>query len=78
MSPGDRLLILSDGVTECPNQDGDMLGEEGLEDLLGQMVNRDVTGSLNVLIEELERFAGGIGFPDDVSGILFEFRGPWL
>ncbi|MEP3634495.1 MAG: SpoIIE family protein phosphatase [Shimia thalassica] len=78
MSPGDRLLILSDGVTECPNQDGDMLGEEGLEDLVGQMVNRDVTGALNVLIEELERFAGGIGFPDDVSGILFEFRGPWL
>ena len=30
LSPGDRLLILSDGVTECPDPSGKMLEEEGL------------------------------------------------
>ena len=30
LNRGDRILILSDGVTECPGPTGDMLGEEGL------------------------------------------------
>ncbi|MEQ9692811.1 SpoIIE family protein phosphatase [Shimia sp. SDUM112013] len=78
LDPGDRILILSDGVTECPDQDGKMLGEDGLEQLLRQLPSNDVNETLNSLIYKLESFAGGAGFPDDVSGILFEFRGPWL
>ena len=73
--PGDRLLILSDGVTECPNLDGVMIQEEGLADLLYEL--RDVTGPplLEAMLWKLAEFAGQGDFLDDVSGILFEFTG---
>jgi sigma-B regulation protein RsbU (phosphoserine phosphatase) len=34
LDPGDRLFLVSDGVTECTNPQGEELGEEGLRRLL--------------------------------------------
>ncbi len=75
LSPGDRLLILSDGVTECPNPDGAMMEEEGLAKMLFAL--RDVSGPplLEAILWKLSEFSGHAEFPDDVSGILFEFTG---
>jgi sigma-B regulation protein RsbU (phosphoserine phosphatase) len=75
LGPGDRMLLLSDGVTECPNQDGDMLEEAGLAALMQDL--KDVTGPnfFDALIWNLGKFSGLDEFPDDISGILFEFSG---
>ncbi|WP_372885116.1 PP2C family protein-serine/threonine phosphatase [Shimia sp.] len=72
---GDRLVILSDGVTECPDAQDRMLGEEGLARLLSSLAGHNVETMLEALIWRLAEFAGSDHFPDDVSGILFEFRG---
>jgi sigma-B regulation protein RsbU (phosphoserine phosphatase) len=73
--PGDRLLILSDGVTECPMADGVMLGEEGLEGMLHDLKGIQGPAFFEALIWSLTENAGHAEFPDDVSGILFEFHG---
>ncbi len=75
LSEGDRIAILSDGVTECPNVAGEMLGEDGLTDLMKSL--KDIKGPafLETLIWQLAEFCGRWEFPDDVSGIVFEYSG---
>jgi sigma-B regulation protein RsbU (phosphoserine phosphatase) len=75
LNSGDRILILSDGVTECPNPDGDMLGEEGLTALMHELVKIRGPAFLEALIWRLTEFNGSKDFPDDVSAILFEYQG---
>jgi len=76
LAPGDRLLILSDGVTECPDLLEQMLGEDGLERIMTKLRHTKGTAFLEALMWELTEFAGGDDFPDDISGILFEYSGP--
>ncbi|GAA6209731.1 SpoIIE family protein phosphatase [Cognatishimia sp. WU-CL00825] len=71
---GDRLLILSDGITECPNAAGEMLDEHGLERLVGKLKSQTGETFLESFIWYLQEYAGAKGFPDDISGVLFEFE----
>ena len=76
LEPGDRLLVLSDGVTECPDPGGSLLDEEGVSRLVHKLRNRRGQKFLDGLIQALEEFAQTKDFPDDVSAILFEYCGP--
>ena len=73
--PGDRLFLMSDGVTECPNPEGEELGADGLRGLLYQNAMLPSADLLEALVWDLNTYAHGADFPDDVSGILFEYRG---
>ena len=75
LAPGDRMLLLSDGITECPNSEGDMLEEAGLEGIMRQTADISGPKFFDALIWNLGAFAGTDEFPDDISGILFEFKG---
>ncbi|MBO9473216.1 SpoIIE family protein phosphatase [Shimia sp. R10_1] len=75
LAPGDRLFLLSDGVTECPDTSSGMLGEEGLEAMMADLKDHDLENTLQALVWKLDEFSGGKGFPDDVSGILLEYQG---
>jgi len=72
---GDRLVITSDGVTECPDPNGNLLDEEGLQRILSR--HRDLGGMdlINAILHDLEGYAGTDQFPDDVSILLVEHLG---
>ena len=74
--PGDRLLMYSDGLTECPDPNGDALDEEGLERLM--IKNRKKRGLqfMAALEDDLGGFAGTDSFPDDASALCIEFADP--
>ncbi len=73
--PGDRLFLVSDGVTECPDPDGVELGEQGLTQILQSNAALGPAELLEALVWNLHHHAAGQDFPDDVSGILFHFKG---
>lgn len=76
LRPGERLVMVSDGVVECPNRQGQELGQEGLEHLLQRLAGLRGQAFIEALIWELARWSGSEDFPDDVSCALFEFDGP--
>ncbi len=75
LAPGDRLFLVSDGVTECPNPAGEELGEQGLAEFLRKSEGMDCQALLEALVWHLNTHTMGADFPDDVSGVLFEYRG---
>lgn len=76
LSPGDRLFLVSDGVTECPDPLGNELGTDGMITLLAQSVHLPSPNLLEALMWDLANFFVGNDFPDDVSGLMFDYRGP--
>ncbi|MDZ4311821.1 MAG: SpoIIE family protein phosphatase [Cypionkella sp.] len=76
LQPGDRLFLVSDGVTECPNPSGEELGSEGLIKMLHHNSRLHSQDLLEALLWDLNAFAGGGVFPDDVSGLIFDYFGP--
>lgn len=75
LEPGDRLFLVSDGVTECPDALGKELGQDGLARILRQIWPLDGAEFLEALVWHLNAHAGDGEFPDDVSGVLLSYRG---
>ena len=76
LQPGDRLFLGSDGLTECPTPTGEELGTHGLLSMLRANQSLPSADLLEALIWDLNTFSGGRDFPDDVSGLIFDYRGP--
>jgi len=76
LKPGERLLLVSDGVIECPGRDGQELGQTGLESIVERLGSLRGQALIEGLIWELTRWAGSEDFPDDVSCAVFEYDGP--
>ena len=75
LGPGDRLVILSDGVLECPDHQTTLLGSDGIAGILDRLRDMSGTSFLEAMIWHLTEHAGGGDFPDDVSAILLEYTG---
>lgn len=73
MAPGEKLLLYSDGLTECENDEHDLLDEDGLENILTNHSDHKGTELLNDVLWELTEYTKGQPFGDDLSMILFEF-----
>ena len=73
---GERLILLSDGITECPDRRGEELGHEGLTDILTCLADLRGADLVEGLMAELSRWSGNEDFPDDISIAVFEYDGP--
>ena len=72
LAPGDRMLIHSDGVTECEARDGALLDEEGLLALAGPLRGRPGPAFLDGLLDGLRRHSDRAQFADDVSMMVLD------
>ncbi len=74
LQPGQKLMLYTDGITECENPDGDLLDDAGLERLLKKHAKGTGLELINDLVWELTAFAESDSLGDDVSAILFEYN----
>jgi sigma-B regulation protein RsbU (phosphoserine phosphatase) len=71
LTPGDRLLLYSDGVTEAPNGLGEMFGAERLRSAMTASAGASLEPMLVSLDDEVQTWCGGAPV-DDVSLLALE------
>ncbi len=77
LSPGDRVFIYTDGIPETENDGKEIIGfDKELEELFKRSQREDLGETLDSIIEEVRRFAGGNMLDDDIAIIGVEVK-PW-
>jgi phosphoserine phosphatase RsbU/P len=70
--PGDRLVLYSDGITECENMNGEMFGQERLLDYLEDNRARPIKEVSKAFNERMRIWRGGNSYEDDISMLILE------
>jgi sigma-B regulation protein RsbU (phosphoserine phosphatase) len=65
--PGDRLVLCSDGVTECAGRNGEFFPDDLLRELLPEGADRPLAALLDLVGDELSRWRGREDFDDDIT-----------
>jgi len=75
VSPGDRLVLYSDGVTEAENPDRDMLGLERTRTLLDDCpADAPMADLVTHMTEGVSQFAAGAEQSDDITILALRYR----
>ena len=73
LAPGDRLVLYTDGLIEVFNKSEDMLGVEGLQELVRQSATRSLPEMKQAILEGASAWSRG-ALADDVSLVIVEVR----
>jgi phosphoserine phosphatase len=71
-SPGDTLVILTDGIPEYRNSKGEAFGVKRIEGCLRRCAKQSLEIMFNALISELRTFAGETPQQDDITVLMIK------
>lgn len=76
LSPGDRVLFYTDGITECRNHLGELYGRERLEQSVREHRELGQVEMLQAVLADASTFASGKSQPadDDITALLVEIE----
>ena len=74
LSPGDRLILFTDGFLEAKSPDGEIFGENRLAASLFELASLPSQALVDQVVEDVERFAAG-KLEDDLTMLVIEFEG---
>ena len=75
LAPGERLVLYSDGFTESRDASGAELEEDGFAALLSKNAGLRGQEFFEALTWDLDYFTDGPTMPDDISSVVFDYRG---
>src|SRR5262249_17283589 len=78
LSPGDTLVLFSDGITEAENRSSEFFGESGLQNVLAGQYETGIDALQNKILKAVETFTEGTKQGDDITVLLIRYRTPQL
>ncbi len=74
LTPGDRLVLYSDGIPECKNISNEMFNNDNFHNILSQTHRAPLASALDILKLSLQRWQGNEALNDDISLLAFDFN----
>ncbi|MBR0536102.1 MAG: SpoIIE family protein phosphatase [Clostridia bacterium] len=74
LSPGDRLFLYTDGVTEATNIENKLYGEDRLLDFMNQNATIEATRLLPALKKNIDEFVGDAPQFDDITMLMLDYK----
>jgi phosphoserine phosphatase RsbU/P len=75
LSPGDTLVLFSDGVTEAMDPDDNLYGGPRLRDVLTDLQEASLDHVQQTVLTSIEAFTRGAAQADDITLLLVRYRG---
>lgn len=75
LAPGDLILIFSDGVTEARSTTDDEFGRDRLVEAVQHCHGMKSDAVLDLLLSAVNQFAAGAPQADDITALVFRYRG---
>jgi len=75
LSPGDIVLIYTDGFTEAANPEGELFGEPRLRELLKGESGKNLDELLAKIQAVVREFTRGASQSDDMTLLVINYRG---
>jgi serine phosphatase RsbU (regulator of sigma subunit) len=75
LTPGDLVVVCSDGVTEARNRDGEEYGRDRLVAAMAGTHGQRPDAALERLLEDVRRFSEGAAQADDITALVLRYRG---
>ena len=75
LSPGDLIVVFSDGVSEAMNAAGEEFGEERLQKLLLTVGAGSAAVVVEQVVAEVRDFTTGAPQSDDITVMAIRYRG---
>lgn len=74
LSPGDKVFLYTDGVTEATNGDNELYGRQRLDDILTKNTRMSATELLPAVKAEIDAFVGEAPQFDDITMLCMEYQ----
>jgi sigma-B regulation protein RsbU (phosphoserine phosphatase) len=75
LSPGDTLILYTDGITEAMNAEGHEFGIERLHQVVAQNAERSVVDLQTAILEAVDEFAHAAQQADDITLLILRYQG---
>lgn len=73
LTPGDTLVLYTDGVTEASNSGGEFYGLERLRDLLARHASAGIEELRAEVVRSIEQFTAGAEQADDITMLIIRY-----
>jgi sigma-B regulation protein RsbU (phosphoserine phosphatase) len=71
---GDRLILYTDGVTDCRNENDELFGTKNLQQCIKGMPDLSAKDSTQYILDCLKEFRGSADQSDDLSLMIIDYK----